>query len=81
LAYGYLDMSITGFFAEQGEKMTFAELAGLPFWAFALVAALVLAGLVALLERAQPWTNEVGRDHDGLMADSTSDEKPVTARA
>lgn len=67
LAYGYLDVPITALFAEQGQKVTFAELAGLPFWAFALAAALVLAGLVAVLERAQPWTKEVGPDHDGLM--------------
>ena len=67
LAYGYLDVAITALFAETGEKFTFAELVGLPFWAFALAAALVLAGLVGVLERAQPWTQEIGPDHDGLM--------------
>lgn len=69
LSYGYLDGPITALFAEQGQKTTFAELAGAPFWAIALAAAFVLAGLVAVLERKQPWTHEVGSDCDGLMGE------------
>ncbi len=46
-------------------KLTFAELAGLPYWAVALaLAAALIAGLYAL-ELWRPWRRDLGRDVDG----------------
>jgi uncharacterized membrane protein YedE/YeeE len=72
--YGYFDAPITAFFAEKGQHITFARLFGLPFWALALLCAVALAAVLAILERWQPWTKEVGRDHDGLMPEIAGHE-------
>ncbi|MEQ8817579.1 MAG: YeeE/YedE thiosulfate transporter family protein [Thalassobaculum sp.] len=46
-------------------KLTFAELAGLPYWAVALaLAAALIAGLYAL-ELWRPWRRDLGQDVDG----------------
>jgi hypothetical protein len=70
IAYGYLDQPITAFFAEKGDKTTFAGLAGVPFWMAALVAAAALAAVLAMLERMTPWREEIGADVDGLLPPS-----------
>jgi uncharacterized membrane protein YedE/YeeE len=67
IAYGYLDEPITAFFAEKGAKLTFADLAGLPFWQAALGAAVVLAVLLAVIEWLTPWRKEIGENVDGVL--------------
>lgn len=65
LAYGYFDAPITAFFAEKGDKVSFNQLLGLPFWMVALgLAAVLVTGLVAL-ESWRPWEAEIGPDVDG----------------
>ncbi len=67
IAYGYVDTSIASFFAETGQKVSFDQLLGMPFWLTALLlAALLATGLVAI-ERASPWHAEVGPNHDGVL--------------
>lgn len=68
LFYGYFDASITALFAEKGAKLGFDQLLGLPFWMVALVLAVVLTGVLVLLERGRPWRQEIGADHDGLAS-------------
>jgi uncharacterized membrane protein YedE/YeeE len=70
MAYGYNDAAITAFFAEQGDKLAFDKLLGLPFWALALTFAAVLAGGLVVLERMTSWQDEVGADHDGLSTEA-----------
>lgn len=66
IAYGYFDASIVSFFAETGQKLSFDQLLGLPFWLTAiLLAALLTAGLV-LLEKLRPWHSEIGPGTDGI---------------
>jgi uncharacterized membrane protein YedE/YeeE len=67
IAYGYFDERITALFAEKGAKLTFAGLAGLPFWQTALGAAVVLAVLLAVLEWLTPWRHEIGENVDGVL--------------
>lgn len=67
VTYGYFDGQITAFFAESGQKIVLDQALGLPFWVVALAAAAVLAGVLVLLERAQPWPDEMGPGGDGLM--------------
>lgn len=71
LTYGYFDAPITALFAEKGDKVGFDQLLGLPFWVAALGFAAVLAGVLVLLERYEPWRSEMGDDHDGLNATET----------
>lgn len=66
LFYGYNDAAITALFAEQGDKLGFDKLLGLPFWSVALALAAALTIGLVLLERRAPWRNEIGRDLDGL---------------
>ena len=65
--YGYFDTSITAFFAEKGAKITFAELAGYPFWMVAIGFAAVLTIFLVALERMIPWRQEVGTNVDGVL--------------
>jgi len=46
-------------------KITFAELAGLPYWLLALVLAAVLTGGLFMLESRRPWRRDLGSDVDG----------------
>jgi hypothetical protein len=68
--YGYNDAAITAAFAEKGGKIGFDQLAGLPFWAGALILAVVLTVGLVVLEQLTPWRDEVGDDLDGLKPDS-----------
>lgn len=67
VAYGYNDAAITAFFAEKGANLTFAGLAGQPFWLVAAGAAVVLSLLLVVLERLTPWREEIGANVDGVL--------------
>lgn len=75
LVYGYFDAPITAFFNEPGQKVGLDQLLGLPFWSTALGFAAVLVVALIILERWRAWSNEIGRDHDGL---NEPDPKPIT---
>jgi len=64
--YGYFDERITAFFAEKGARLSFDQLAGLPFWMVALGTAVVLALFLVVLERMTPWRGEIGENVDGV---------------
>ena len=55
----------TTFLASGGGKITFADLAGIPYWSGALAFSGVLVLLLVALERWRPWRDELGRDVDG----------------
>ena len=65
IAYSYAEPSLTPLFAGGHGKITFADLAGMPYWPLALVFAALLVVALILLERWRPWRDEIGRDHDG----------------
>ena len=67
IAYGYNDAAITAFFAEKGANLTFAGLAGLPFWQVAVGLAAALAVFLLVLERLTPWRQEIGESVDGVL--------------
>jgi uncharacterized membrane protein YedE/YeeE len=80
IAYGYTDQSITAFFAEKGDKLTFAGLAGLPFWMVAVGLAVVLAVFLVVLEHLTPWRTEIGADVDGVLPADEAQTAPRGAK-
>lgn len=70
IAYGYLDQPITAAFAENGAKVGFDHLLGLPYWLAALAFATMLVAIIVILERWRPWRDEIGGDVDGMVADA-----------
>jgi uncharacterized membrane protein YedE/YeeE len=66
MSYGYLDAPITAYFAEKGAKVGFDQLLGQPFWVVALGFAAVLVVVLTIIEKLQPWHQEIGEDFDGL---------------
>ncbi len=66
MSYGYLDAPITAYFAEKGPKVGFDQLLGQPFWVVALAFAAVLVVVLIIIEKLQPWHQEIGEDFDGL---------------
>lgn len=66
VAYGYAEPVLKKTFLGQGGgKITFADLAGVPYWLLALALAAALAVLLLALENWRPWRQELGRDVDG----------------
>lgn len=78
--YGYFDERIMAFFAEKGTKLSFAELAGLPFWMVALGFAAVLALFLIGLERMVPWRSEIGANVDGVLSERGPEAQTQAAR-
>jgi hypothetical protein len=69
MAFGYLEPAVRPFLLSGGSgKLTYDQLAPVPFWALALLVSALLAAGLAVLERLQAWRDEVGPDVDGLAA-------------
>jgi uncharacterized membrane protein YedE/YeeE len=79
LIYGYFDAPIAAFFAEEGEKVGFDQLLGLPFWMAAIAFALLFAAVLWSLETRQSWRSETGADNDGLMEPRPFQSAPADA--
>ena len=73
MAYGYFHEPLTALLPEKGDKVTFDQLLGLPFWTVALALAAALAAFLVVLERATPWQEEIGADLDGLGPEPRTD--------
>ena len=67
IAYGYAEPTLKPMLLTDGPgKITFADLAGAPYWILALGLAATLVAILYGLETWRPWKSEVGRDVDGL---------------
>jgi hypothetical protein len=66
VAFAYAQPWLAMTFLARGDgKITFTDLAGVPYWAGALALAAVLVVVLVALERWRPWRDELGRDLDG----------------
>lgn len=73
MAFGYLEPVLRPVLLSGGPgKPTFDQLAHVPFWAFALASAAVLASVLVVLERTQPWRSDVGANVDGLSTNGSA---------
>ena len=69
LTFGYLEPQLRPVALSGGPgKLTYDQLAHMPFWALALLVAGALVALLIALERYQPWKAETGTNLDGLTA-------------
>jgi uncharacterized protein len=69
MTFGYLEPALRPFLLTGGPgKTTFDQLAHVPFWVLALALAALFAAALVVLERLQPWREEVGPQVDGLAA-------------
>ncbi len=67
IAYGYAEPILKPMLLTGGPgRITFADLAGVPYWMLALGLAAILVAILYGLETWRPWRGEVGRDVDGL---------------
>lgn len=66
VAFSYAQPALNStFLGSGGGKIIFTDLIGIPYWIGALGFAAVLVVVLWLLERWQPWRDELGRDVDG----------------
>lgn len=66
VTFSYLQPWLSGtVFAAGDGKLSFADLAGIPYWQGALALAVVLAVVLVGLERWRPWRSEIGANADG----------------
>jgi len=73
MAFGYLEPTLRPVLLSGGAgRLTFDQLAHVPFWSLALASAAVLVAVLVALERWQPWRSEVGTNIDGLSADGSA---------
>lgn len=49
-------------------KLIFSDVVGIPYWQGALALAAVIIVVLALMERARPWRDDLGADVDGDLA-------------
>jgi uncharacterized membrane protein YedE/YeeE len=72
VTFSYLQPALDKPFLSVGDgKLLVSDIVGIPYWAGALVLAVVLAVVLVALERRFPWKAELGRDVDGDI-DSTA---------
>lgn len=68
LAYSYAEPSISSVLSTNGPKTIFTTYIGIPYWIGALAFAAVLVVVLILLERWQPYSEELGRNYDGDLS-------------
>ncbi len=64
-----------------GPKLIFTDLAGIPYWQGALGLAAAIIVILALMERARPWRDDLGSDVDGDVAEKPSQPRNRLAPA
>jgi hypothetical protein len=77
VAFSYAQPTLSKTFLGAGDgRITFADLAGVPYWMAALALAAVIVIMLVALERWRPWRDELGDDVDGYNVSQTTDQSP-----
>lgn len=67
VAYSYAEPALAPVLLTGGPgKITFADLAGVPYWMLALGLAAILVAALSALESWRPWRRDLGADLDGV---------------
>ena len=76
VAYSYAEPALSKTFLGQGGgKLIFSDLAGIPYWAGALILAASIVVILVALESWRPWRPELGNDVDGDLTAPASSSK------
>jgi hypothetical protein len=76
VAYSYAEPALSKTFLGQGGgKLIFSDLAGIPYWAGALILAASIVVILVALESWRPWRPELGHDLDGDLKPAASSSK------
>ena len=76
VAYSYAEPMLSKTFLGQGGgKLIFSDLAGIPYWAGALILAASIVVILVALESWRPWRPELGHDVDGDIPPAASPHK------
>ena len=79
VAYSYVQPALAKtFLGQNGPKLIFSNMLGVPYWAGALVLAAVIVVILVGLEAWSPWRGEMGKDVDGDLPASPPARKAST---
>jgi uncharacterized protein len=68
VTYSYAQPALANtFLGQNGPKLIFSDLVGVPYWIAALVLAAVIVAILVGLEIWSPWQSELGNDVDGNL--------------
>jgi hypothetical protein len=81
VAFSYAQPWLAKSLIGSGPKLIFSDLAGIPYWQGALALAAVIIVILALIERARPWRDDLGADVDGDVAEKSSQPRERLAPA
>ena len=81
VAFTYAEPWLAKSLIGTGPKLIFSDLAGIPYWQGALVLAVVIIVVLALMERARPWRDDLGSDVNGDFAEKASQPRSRLAPA
>lgn len=81
VAFSYAQPWLAKSLIGTGPKLIFSDLAGIPYWQGALGLAAVIIVVLALMERARPWRDDLGSDVDGNVAEKVSQPRERLAPA
>ena len=72
VAFSYAQPWLATSLIGTGPKLIFTDLAGIPYWQGALGLAAAVVVILALIERARPWRDDLGADVDGDHAEEVT---------
>lgn len=72
VAFSYAQPWLAKSLIGTGPKLIFTDLAGIPYWQGALGFAAAIIVILALMERARPWRDDLGSDVDGDVAEKVA---------
>lgn len=76
IAYSYLQPTLAStFLGQNGPKLVFNGLLGVPYWIGAIVFAAVIVAILVAVEAWSPWKTEMGNDVDGDLRSSPTSAK------
>jgi uncharacterized membrane protein YedE/YeeE len=76
VAFSYAEPWLSKSLIGTGPKLIFSDLVNIPYWQGALALAAAIVVVLALMERAWPWRDDLGSDVDGNFV-----EKPAPSRS
>ena len=81
VAFSYAQPWLAKSLIGTGPKLLFTDLAAIPYWQGALALAAAIIVILALMEKARPWREDLGADVDGDVAEKAAQPRQRLAPA